>query len=678
MQALSQSSFLQALGYAIANSFWQVALLWLITLVINASFKLSSHNRYRVAISAQLAGFAWFVVTLQFYYQQCIKATADAQLLLQQNTVVFQPGMISNRYNIISYITKAEMLLPYLSLAYLCLLGVLAIRWFKSYRYTVLLKHEGLQKANMDMRLFVQNMAAQLGIKQKVKVYLSTLVNCPLTIGFLKPIILVPIATINHLTTQQLEAVLLHELAHIKRADYLINLLLNVIETILFYNPFTRLISQNINKEREHCCDDWVLQFEYNAPMYAEALLRIACMQSSPSIVMKAEGKGEGELMWRVKRLLNHQQKRFNYSQQMIALVVTTCMLISIAWLQPAKTIRHSLQTAATKPMKAVVVAPMAVQINNPFFNPLAFLTKPLKEEVQKATQEITETNIHEAIDTGLDEADKALAAITPTSLHELDKIKTDNSFQQVKNDAQKELKKIKWTEIQNVSPFIDSTFVTNAVIMALNKSKLVIDMDKVKQSFATSRQQLMKLKQQNLEALIDQSNLNEAINNATTWINSNDFIKIWNDKRNNCTTASKSINREKKEKQRQEEILYEQLLQSRTAPRVQSFNYNLPDENKCPKSRNKNMDMDNMPPGNPEDQLANWVYTNPVFVEKAHVEEDGSNDEEDPVYSYTAAQSPIQPAQPAATTPPAKPVVHVVEINSDSEHVSIIITIRQ
>src|SRR5205085_2080269 len=159
MQALSQSSFLQALGYAIANSFWQVALLWLITLVINTCFKLSSHNRYRVAISAQLVGFAWFVVTLQFYYQQCIKATADVQLLLQQNTVIFQPDVISNRYNILSYITKAEMLLPYLSLAYLCLLGVLAIRWFKSYRYTSLLKHEGLQKADMNMRLFVQNMA---------------------------------------------------------------------------------------------------------------------------------------------------------------------------------------------------------------------------------------------------------------------------------------------------------------------------------------------------------------------------------------------------------------------------------------------------------------------------------------------------------------------------------------
>jgi beta-lactamase regulating signal transducer with metallopeptidase domain len=673
MQALSQSSFLQALGYAIANSFWQVALLWLITLVINACFKLSSHNRYRVAISAQLAGFAWFVVTLQFYYQQCIKATANAQLLLQQNAVVYQPDMVNNQYNLLSYITKAEMLLPYLSLAYLFLLGVLAIRWFKSFKYTSLLKHEGLQKADMDMRLFVQNMAAQLDIKQKVKVYLSTLVNCPLTIGFLKPIILVPIATVNHLTAQQLEAVLLHELAHIKRADYLINLMLNVIETILFFNPFTRLISQSINKEREHCCDDWVLQFDYNAPMYAEALLRIASMQTSPAIAMKAEGKGEGELLWRVKRLLNHQQKRFNYSQQMIALVITTCMLVSVAWLQPAKTAKHSLQTAAAKPRKAVVMAPMAVQINNPFFNPLAFLAQPLKEEVQKATQEIVKAEIHEAINTELDKADKALAAITPTTLHELDKVNTDTCFEQVKKDAQKELKKIKWTEIQQVSPFVDSSFVTNAVIMALNKSKLVVDIDKVSQSLTASKQQLTKLKQQNLEVLINQSNLNEAINNATSWINSNNFIKTWNEKQNNSTTSLKRLDREKKEKQRQQEILYERLLESRVAPHVQGFNFNMQNENKFPKIRNKNMD-NNMPPGNPEDQLANWVYTNPVYVEKA-TEEEGNNDDGNSVYSF-AAQS--QPPTPPVTPPAAKTLVHVVEINNDSEHVSIIITIRQ
>ena len=670
MQALSQSTFLQALGYAIANSIWQVALLWLITLVINVCLKLSSHNRYRVAITAQLAGFAWFVVTLQFYYQQCIKATADAQLLLQQNTLVYQPDSVSNSYNILTYITKAEMLLPYLSLAYLCLLAVLAIRWLKSYRYTSLLKHDGLQKANMDIRLFVQDMSAQLGIRQKVKIYLSTLVNCPLTIGFFKPIILVPVATINHLTSEQLEAVLLHELAHIRRADYLINLLLNIIETLLFFNPFIRLISKNINKEREHCCDDWVLQFKYNAPMYAEALLRIACMHTSPAIAMKAEGKGEGELLWRVKRLLNHQQKRFNYSQKMIALVITTFMLISLAWLQPVKTVKHSSETFATKPRKAVVIAPMAVQINNPFFNPLAFLAKPLKNEVQKATQEIVKTDMPEVIDNGLDKADKVFTTVTPIALNELNKINIDNNFQLAAKNAQKELDKINWTEVQQVSPFIDSAFINHAVFMALDKSNLTIDMDKVRQSLTASKQQLMKLKQQKLEALIDPLKLTKSLNHVNTWINSNDFIKMWNEKIS--ASALKKPEKVKKEKQRQEEILYERLLESRSAPRIREYDYNVPDEDKCPKTRNDDT------PDEPKDQLTSWAYTNPVYIERATVEADEKqdNDEDSTVYSYTMQSLPPQLGQ--VVTPTGKPLVHVVEVTSKDEHVSIIITIRQ
>src|SRR4029078_3761257 len=120
----------------------------------------------------------------------------------------------------------------------------------------------------------------------------------------------------------------------------------------------------------------------------------------------------------------------------------------------------------------------------------------------------------------------------------------------------------------------------TNAITMALDKSELSIDVDKGRQSLIASKQQLIKLKQQNVESLINQSNLNGAINNANIWINGNDFIKMWNGKKN--ITASKGQNREKKEKQREEQILKERLLESRIAPRVQDYNdnYDGPDEN--------------------------------------------------------------------------------------------------
>ena len=100
-------------------------------------------------------------------------------------------------------------------------------------------------------KTFVAETSNRLNIKKDVAIKISKSITTPLTIGFIKPIILIPIASINNLTAAQLEAVLLHELAHIKRQDYLINLLLMMIDVLMFFNPFSKCISNQINIERE-------------------------------------------------------------------------------------------------------------------------------------------------------------------------------------------------------------------------------------------------------------------------------------------------------------------------------------------------------------------------------------------------------------------------------------------
>jgi bla regulator protein blaR1 len=279
MPSLSQSPMLQALGYAIAHSLWQMAMVWIVYVLLNSVFKFKSETKYRIAVAAQVVGFAWFIGTLQFYYTQCSEALRVAEAIYlqsgDQGSVVFASG----KSNLLSFFIKAEQVLPYLSVAYLLLLAFLVIRWFRAYRYTQLVRLNGLHKIDVDWKLFVTKVAGQLGIKQKVRIYLSELVQSPVTIGFLKPVILIPIASVTHLSPQQLEAVILHELAHIKRHDYLLNIVLSVIDLGLFFNPFTRLITKSVSKERENSCDDWVLQYQYNPTMYAEALLRIAVLQ---------------------------------------------------------------------------------------------------------------------------------------------------------------------------------------------------------------------------------------------------------------------------------------------------------------------------------------------------------------------------------------------------------------
>ena len=390
MQHLFQSSFLQALGYAIANSLWQTALVWLVYMSVTGIVSMSAAAKYRLAVSLQVFGFAWFLITFQFYYHQYNNAWQLSKLPVSENVRAILSSNTDISSQLINWMVKGEQLLPYVSMAYLLLMIFLCTRWLMGYRQTQLIRSSGLQKIPANWRLFVKKIASQLGITKEIRIFLSENVTTPLTIGFLKPVILIPVASINHLTTDQLEAVLLHEMAHIKRYDYLVNILLSVVEISLFFNPFTQLLSKCINKERENSCDDWVLQFQYNASVYAEALLRIAYLQSSPAFAMAASGKKKNELLIRVKRMIDKKENRFSYRKQLLAFVIVTGILSSIAWLNPIT--QHAEHAALTakgnislkKTALPYVVEPMALSVDNPLFNPVFFLSKPLKEEMKK------------------------------------------------------------------------------------------------------------------------------------------------------------------------------------------------------------------------------------------------------------------------------------------------------
>jgi hypothetical protein len=121
MQNFLQSVFLQALGYAIANSLWQIALLWLLVVVINNVGKLSSSKKYFVGVTAQFAGFVWFVFTLQYYYARCEEALqqVSSSSSLRDASYIYKPTVKDFSSAVLYYTIKAEQYMPYLSMAYL-------------------------------------------------------------------------------------------------------------------------------------------------------------------------------------------------------------------------------------------------------------------------------------------------------------------------------------------------------------------------------------------------------------------------------------------------------------------------------------------------------------------------------------------------------------------------------
>jgi beta-lactamase regulating signal transducer with metallopeptidase domain len=167
-----------------------------------------------------------------------------------------------------------------------------------------------------DQRMSV--LMGRLGIKKKVRLLQSGSVAMPVTFGFLKPSILVPLGMLANLPAEQVETILLHELAHIRRSDYLANLLLHIGEAVFFFNPGVRWVAWLIREEREACCDDLVLAGVKDRNSYFEALIAFGEYAIGRGSMAMPLGNGKSDLLWRIRRMLNHENKKLHLMEKTI------------------------------------------------------------------------------------------------------------------------------------------------------------------------------------------------------------------------------------------------------------------------------------------------------------------------------------------------------------------------
>lgn len=153
-----------------------------------------------------------------------------------------------------------------------------------------------------------QRLADRLGIARALRIVDSTMVDTPTVIGWMRPVILLPLSALANLTPSQVEAILAHELAHVRRHDFVVNLAQTIAETLLFYHPGVWWLSRRIRIEREHCCDDIAVQLCGDPYAYAAALTEIAAAGGSPNRL--AVAATAGPLLHRVRRLLGAENNR--------------------------------------------------------------------------------------------------------------------------------------------------------------------------------------------------------------------------------------------------------------------------------------------------------------------------------------------------------------------------------
>jgi beta-lactamase regulating signal transducer with metallopeptidase domain len=364
---LNHTAVLYALGWAIAHSLWQMGLLWLIyQLFLGLPKNVKPAYRYGAAVLFVASGFVWFTITFtdQFYTYQSINRyiaqlpVADGEVLSPEILAPSASGEIIN-----SLFNTFERFIPYLSAGYLTVLIFLFVRLINAYGYTQKIRTQGLVPAGDFWDYQLLQFARKLGLSENIKVYLTELIDVPATIGFFKPVILLPIATINHLSTEQVESIILHELAHIRRQDYLLNILVSVLETILFFNPFAYLLVKVVKKERELFCDDFVVAFKNDPHNYATALLHLEKLRKGSTALLAVAATGhDGVLLNRVKRIMKVNAQPFQYREKLIALFFISGLLSTLAWLDPIPSSPNHPLAATAKITDKATAEPATIQ----------------------------------------------------------------------------------------------------------------------------------------------------------------------------------------------------------------------------------------------------------------------------------------------------------------------------
>ncbi len=335
---METNQFILALSKTLPESCLQGAVVYVLLQLLFLGYKRSIPSlKFNLYYAANLCLFAGFILTFFHHYQQIQVTAFDPKLLPDKvgnniSTVISKPNLWlqfsfwTSRY---AYLITCSYLIGLLFCILKLIIGLININWFRNNK-------------NLKLDSYLTNISNQLSsnfrLIKTVSVYLSDKICVPLTLGFIKPIIVFPIALINQLSAEQTETILLHELAHIKRNDYLLNMLLCIVQSFLFFNPAIWLMEREINKYREQCCDDLVLDNTQHTIAYARALLLIEENRSTQLTLALASNGKKYTLLNRIKRITNMKINEPSPQKKLVVLLLAIATIgISVAWNMPVK-----------------------------------------------------------------------------------------------------------------------------------------------------------------------------------------------------------------------------------------------------------------------------------------------------------------------------------------------------
>lgn len=338
---------LKAISWTLVHSLWQgVLLAFCAGLIVLLTKKANAALRYNLLSGLFVVFFVVVGLTFNYEFTPHYETVTRLNLPMADGHAsgAFAETGTEVSSSIIGFLNGNARLI---ALAWLAIFAVKLIGIFHSFNQVYRIRNYRTFSPSDYWKQRVSVLAGQIQLSKPVVLLESALVKVPSVTGFLKPMILVPVGMLSNLPQDQVEAILLHELAHIRRKDYAINLLQHLAEMIFFFNPGLLWLSSLIKEERENCCDDIALGIIGNKAGFVHALVSFEEFNQRTQFAIGFAGK-KNHLLNRAKRIIHNDNKSLNTIEKTflsISLLLIAAIMVACA---NGKTAEAQLATSPT------------------------------------------------------------------------------------------------------------------------------------------------------------------------------------------------------------------------------------------------------------------------------------------------------------------------------------------
>ena len=296
-----QPEIIHALSWTLIHSLWQISV---VAILLSVFLKICKHSdaiiKYYMSVGSLLLSIMIAAMTFAFYYDPVHNPTSGLSDNLMSQAQVLTMTESNYKDVINNWLQNYNIVIVY---AWIIGSALFFIKFLGGYAYLKSIVRDAIP-ASDKITDTLKRVNKYYRIHRNIIVKESMKITTPMVVGYLKPVILFPIGLAAQLSVSEVEAILAHELAHIKRHDYIVNMLQIIVESVFYFNPAVWYLSSCIRLEREHCCDDMAIKVTNSSMAYARTLIKLQELNMQnlqPALAMTGN---RGEFSQRIRRIL--------------------------------------------------------------------------------------------------------------------------------------------------------------------------------------------------------------------------------------------------------------------------------------------------------------------------------------------------------------------------------------